>query len=297
MAARRMITLALSAALSGACSVEHDDPGPAAGTSPQAQPDAGSAPDNVSIRFVPHVFERAFACGETYADVGSKHTSITPADLRFYVQDLALIDESGEAVPVELDERSPWQTEQVALLDFQDDQGECSGTPETNDVITGHVPRGKYHGVRFANGVPEALNHEDPLHYPAPLQVTDLTWGWLTGFRFFVAEVRDADAAASGIGLLHIGSTACTGLRGDSTCNRPNRNRIELSDFDAKTAAIVVDVGELFSGTDIGAGSQCHSSGAGSDVCPAMAERLGVDFASGQPSPETQRVYRVAQVK
>jgi uncharacterized repeat protein (TIGR04052 family) len=294
MSASRFLLLVLSVvALSAACSTEYDDPP----SSSSAKPDRVSEPDAVEIHFLPQVLDRPFACGETYTDVGSEHTTITPADLRFYVQDLALIDASGEAVAVELDERSPWQAEQVALIDFQDDRGDCSGSPDKNDVITGHVRHGKYTGVSFSNGVPEALNHEDPLQYPAPLQVTDLTWGWLTGFRFFVAEVHDVDAAGSGIGLMHMGSTACTGLRGNSSCSRPNRNHVELEDFDPKANAIVVDMAALFSGTDVASDSQCHSSGAGAEVCPAMAERLGVDFSSGQASPDTQRVYRVGQVK
>lgn len=283
----RLLTLPLSILALSACTSQAES----------TAEEAITTPDSVEIRFLPQVLDRPFACGDTFEDIGSEHTTITPADLRFYVQDLALIDDQGKTVPVELDERSPWQAEQVALLDFQDDQGDCSGTPDTNGMITGHVPHGTYTGVSFSNGVPEALNHEDPLQYSAPLQVTDLSWGWLTGFRFFVAEVHDVDAAGSGIGLLHIGSTACTGLRGDSRCTRPNRNHVELHDFDPKENAIVVDVGELFSGSDVSVDSQCHSAGDGADVCPAMAQRLGLDFSNGEASPETQRVYRVAQVK
>lgn len=297
--------------LAAACAVDHDDDPratmqeqtkPDAGKPDAAQPDAAKPdaaklslrePEPVEIRFRPHIFERAFACGETYEEIGAKKSRVQPADLRFYVQDLALIDANGKTVPVQIDQRDPWQTPQVALIDFQDDRGVCSGTPETNDRITGLAPPGDYRGVVFSNGVPEQLNHEDPLKHPAPLQVSDLSWGWLTGFRFFVAELRHSDGM--GVGMLHIGSTACGGTLGRSTCANPNRNRVELKDFDPRRDEIVVDLGELFAETDVTMGSQCHGSSV-QLACAALFERLGVDMASGRPLPE-QRVYRVAQVK
>ena len=53
-----------------------------------------------------------------------------------FIQDVALLDESGRETPVKLDTRDPWQTPDVALLDFEDSTGECLGTPETNREIT-----------------------------------------------------------------------------------------------------------------------------------------------------------------
>jgi uncharacterized repeat protein (TIGR04052 family) len=275
---------------------------PVAGVGGSAGGGAGASPNdagrhNVTIRFKAKIFNQPFACRQTYHAVGAPESTVTPADLRFFVQDLRLIADDGRAVPVTYDERSPWQVASVALLDFEDQTGACSqGTAETNAEITGSVPHGHYDGVEFSNGVPEALNHEDPLKHPAPLQVTDLTWGWLTGFKFFVAELRqaadpddDASLGGSGLGMLHVGAAACNGTPGGTLCQHANRNDIRLPHFDPERDSIVVDVGALFSKTDLAQSIQCHSD---IEACEPLFANVGVDWKTGRTT-DTQTVYRV----
>jgi uncharacterized repeat protein (TIGR04052 family) len=259
-------------------------------------PDAGER-HNVTIRFRAKVFDQPFACRQIYRAVGAPEATVTPADLRFFVQDLRLIADDGRAVAVALDERSPWQIASVALIDFEDQTGACSqGTAITNTEITGSVPDGHYDGVQFSNGVPEDLNHADPLKYPAPLQVTDLTWGWLTGFKFFVAELRqaadpndDAGVAGSGLGMLHVGAAACNGTPQGTYCQHQNRNDVRLPHFDPEHNAIVVDVAALFSKTDLASDTQCHSD---IEACEPLFGNVGIDWKTGR-STDTQSVYRV----
>lgn len=299
--------------LSMACGDDTDSRPPAhdAGTLDAAAPAAGKrgggsggsgakAGKAVTIRFRAAVADRDFSCRERYEAMGSKKTAVVPADFRFYVQDLELIDAEGKEVPVELDKRAPWQTEDVALLDFEDMQGRCHGTPETNTTITGRVPDGTYQGVVFTNGVPEALNHLEQSKQPAPLDVTDLYWAWLTGYRFMVAELLQDDASAAadadagstltGIGLMHIGSTAC---RRDQGCTKANRNSVRLSDFDPSKDVIVADIAAIFEATDLSQDMQCHSADA---ICAPMFERVGVSFEDGK-SLDKQKLYRVAKAK
>ena len=261
--------------------------------------------DAVSIRFDARIGARPFACGERYAGLGSSGVAVEPSDLRFFVQDLALIDETGTRVPVELSERAPWQSAQaaqsaqtssVALLDFEDGTGACAhGTSERNDHIEGRVPVGVYRGLTFRNGVPESLNHGDPLRHPPPLQVTELTWGWLTGFKFFVAELRqvasaDDDAGiANGFGLLHVGSAACMAAGRTTVCRHPNRNEVRFEHFDPEHERIVVDVAALFADTDLTLDFQCHSD---VEACAPLFAKVGVDWATGASRP-TQQVFRV----
>ena len=250
----------------------------------------------VTIRFKPEVDGQPFACGQSFAGIGKTHIAVVPADFRFFVQDLKLIDDQGQEVAVELDDRSPWQTTDVALLDFEDQTGECVGNMPTNDRITGRVPPGRYRGVVFTNGVPEALNHEDPAKYPAPLQASDLTWAWLTGFKFFLAELRAAepggaavdDSHAPGIGLVHVGSRQCTKTDGTTRCARASRNQVSLNDFDPDMQVIVADIARVFDETDLTQDTQCHSA---DESCVSMFEQLGIDWASGQ-AVGTQHVYR-----
>lgn len=252
----------------------------------------------IKIRFKAKINGEDFACGRTYRGVGSPQVSVTPSDLRFFVQDVRLYDAKGKAVPVMLAERSPWQVPSVALLDFADQTGACNhGTAETNTEIVGTVPEGDYHGLSFVNGVPEELNHEDPLKHPPPLQATDLTWGWLTGFKFFVAELKhvaDPDSDAGGVdafggGLLHVGSAACTVIGSATTCRRPNRNLIRFLNFDPSKNVIAIDIGVLFTTTDLTQDLQCHSD---IDACEPLFASVGVAWSSGA-SGTNQIVFRV----
>jgi uncharacterized repeat protein (TIGR04052 family) len=285
---------------SGAPASDAAAPGPAAEPSADAAPTevpSAGAPEGsvpVRLRFVARVGEQPFACGSTYALAGGE--DFTPADLRLFVQDVALIDAAGDERAVQLDVRAPWQLDAVALLDFEDASAGClAGTREQNLEITGHVAAGDYRGIAFSNGVPEALNHADPSRLPPPLQAGSMSWGWLSGYRFLMAEIASAagpgDAGAPGSALLHLGSTACSGnpSAGSISCSKPNRNRVRLPEFDADTDAVVIDLAELFAGMDLATVTTCHSSG---DDCAPLFARIGLDLTSGTPT-EGQSIYRV----
>jgi uncharacterized repeat protein (TIGR04052 family) len=256
-----------------------------------------AATRSVRVRFQAQVGSEPFACGQTYVSgLSSASVRFTPADLRLFVQDVALLTSDGNEQPLTLDVRAPWQLEQVALLDFEDGSGAClAGTRELNLEVTGQVPNGDYRGLVFSNGVPEAQNHADPTRLPPPLQAGSMSWGWLLGYRFLMAEVAEvgaADAAVPGSALLHVGSTACSGnpSAGGIACGKPNRNRVRLDDFDPDTDAVIVDVASLFDATDLTQVTTCHSSGA---ECAPFFERVGIELDDGAPT-DGQTLYRVA---
>jgi uncharacterized repeat protein (TIGR04052 family) len=270
-----------------------NDAGPAGPNGPFPAATPAGATEAVRLRFVARVGAEPFACGSTYRT--SSGEGFTPADLRLFVQDIALLDSSGNEHSVTLDVRAPWQTDGVALIDFEDGSAAClAGTRDRNLEVSGRIAPGDYRGVAFSNGVPEALNHADPSRLPPPLQAGSMSWGWLQGYRFLMAEVAgtasSGDAAVPGSALLHLGSTACSGnpSAGGIACSKPNRNRIRLPEFDADADAIVVDLAELFGDMDLAAVTTCHSSG---QACAPLFERIGLDLASGTPN-DAQRLYR-----
>ena len=263
-----------------------------AGVPDSGAPDAGDAGGgeeptdqvSVTIKFEARVGKKAFACGEEYSGIGSKSTTVTPTDLRMFVQDLKLVTAAGKEVPVELDVRKPWQGKGVALLDFEDGSGDCGeGNTETNTKITGKVAKGSYVGVSFSNGVPEKLNHADPTTAADPLgEFASLSWGWLGGYRFTKVDVREVTQGDTfGAAMAHIGSTACSGnpQSGTVKCGKPNRNLVQLEDFDPKTNVIVFDLAAVFEQTDLTEMAECHSTG---EFCGPMFEAFGVDLKSGK---------------
>ena len=262
--------------------------------------DARSLGDNeqaLTLRFRAQLGEQRLACGTTYQQPGGARQSITLRDLRLFVQDVALVDAAGREVPVQLDNREPWQTRDVALLDFEDATGECFASVETNREISGVVPKGDYRALRFSHGVPEKLNHSDPQTFPAPLRTPGMSWNWLLGLRFVRFEVGaepepDADAGGgTGSYSLHVGSTGCKGSQNEGTikCAKPNRSRVELTDFELNKSEIVLDVSPLLSGSDLSQSVECHS---GTADCEPLFEALGVSYATGEPS-SAQTVFRL----
>lgn len=281
---------------------------------------------DVTLRFKAKVGSEDFACGRSYRDQGSAKSTVTPQDFRFFVSEIRLIAEDGSEVPLAIDERSPYQTSALALIDFTNQDGRCtSGGAGTNLTITGKVPAGKYRGIAFANGVPEQLNHADPSVAPAPLQAPGASWNWLLGYRFVMAEVVGSELrpvspavaagtttppahgsmapaptgghnpaagsmSSSGRGMAHLGSTACSGNPAlGFRCQKPNRPHIRLPDFDPSVHTIVADFGAIFRESDLDAGAECHSGG---ELCAPMFRALGLDFATGLALP-TQSVFHV----
>ena len=159
---------------------------------------AQSDTKEVKIDFEAWVGDREFACGESYDEVGAAETTITPTDFRFYVSDVALIDEEGNAVPLELEQDGKWQYQNVALLDFEDGTSGCdNGTAEMRTMVVGTVPEGDYQSLQFTMGVPEQLNHEDAAIAASPLNLTSMWWNWQGGYKFLRVEIETEQAIAN----------------------------------------------------------------------------------------------------
>ncbi len=164
---------------------------------------AGPAPaparQPVSIRFALQSGNDPVACGQDIKGLGVNKINAKLRDARFYISAPALIDKTGKEVPITL-ERNDWQYANVTLLDFENKTGNCKGTPEMNDVITGTVPAGKYKGLTFNVGVPSVvkgedgkdiiLNHSNVATATAPLDLQAISWSWQAGRRFIRFEIE-----------------------------------------------------------------------------------------------------------
>lgn len=258
---------------------------------------AANGPLDAVVRFAAVVGAEPFACGSKYASLGTEASSAEPTDLRFYVTGVSLIDEAGADVPLALTPDGAFQSADVVLLDFEDGTAACdNGTAQKNDTIRGKVPFGKYKGVAFTVGVPEALNHTDVATAPTPLNLTGLNWGWQLGRIFFASGVRaeTGDAGAANSTVVHIGSTGCTGEPADggvATCAKSNRATFRFPGFQPSANVLALDVRTLLQDQPLGSMKNgCHSFD--EPKCGKPFERFGLDFATGKPTA-TQTVFAV----
>ena len=268
---------------------------------------ATGATQDVALRFKPMVGDKPFACGQSYENIGTTNSKITPTDFRFYVHNVRLIDASGKETPVTLEQDGKWQFQNLALLDFENGTGPCSnGTADTNEVIKGKAPAGNYTGVKFTVGVPFEQNHQDPAKAPSPLNLTQLMWVWNAGYKFARIEMQTTGLPTGW--MLHLGSTGCSPSDTRQTiptkCEYPNRAEITLSNFNVNGDLVVTDLKKLLDGANMDVNQPktargCMSAQNDAD-CGPLFTNLGLPFA-GKESPgqkffATEKGIHTAQV-
>ncbi len=268
----------------------------------------GSTP--ITIGFDARVGEKPARCGETYTGVGTSKAAVFLQDFRIYVSNIRLVSASGQEVPFALTPDNQWQSDKVALLDFENATGNCNGNAATNSAIRGTAPAGEYTGLVFEIGVPYELNHKDPTLASAPLNYSGLTWPWRIGYKFTTIDLDTANKpaaaasapamqgmagmAASGFSI-HLGSTDC-GAGSPTTppaspCSNPNRPTYRLDGFNLTKQKVVLDLGSLLAGTDVTVNAPGSASGCMAfttdDDCIAIMERFGLAFRGKSSSGQT----------
>lgn len=202
-------------------------------------------------------------------------------DMRFYVHDIELQAADGSWRLLDLDAGTPWQNEDVVLIDLENGAGACrGGSAQINRAVTGVAEGGSFKGLRFTLGVPFELNHSDPVRAQSPLHLTVMHWHWQAGYKFLRAGVRDGDTCA----WLHLGSTQCQGMIGAiEACRNPNRTTVTLEAFDPTADVVAIDLAHLFAGVALTAPQPrgCMSDPNDTPCAPVLVN-LGV--AAGAPS-------------
>lgn len=244
----------------------------------------------ININFQAVVGAAPFSCSETY-EIGSTRSKMTVSDFRFFVQDVVLVDKSGKETPVRLTNDNKYQTEKVALLDFENGVGTCkNGTPEVNTTIRGEAPKGKYTGIKFKIGVPEELNHLDPTKQPSPLNITRMMWSWQSGYKFVRIDTKTTGRPNGYV--LHLGSAGCkTDEAQKTTCVNANRPEFVFSKFDPAKDVIDVDLKALYAAANVDINQEktaagCMSAPDDSDCKPVFTS-LGLAFGGEKPASQT----------
>jgi uncharacterized repeat protein (TIGR04052 family) len=258
-----------------------------------------TGPQPVTIDFKALVGDQAFSCADTagYA-IGTGTLPWIPKDFRFYVSNVRLVDATGAEAPVTLDS-SFWQGYGVALLDFENGTGNCTGgTLEMNTAVHGTVNPGTYVGLKFDVGVPAASNH---LNYQAanpPLSNSAMYWSWTSGYKFVKIDGLINRATPFTFNF-HLGSTGCTlATPGDFTtasCTTLNVPAASFAAFNPTTQAVALDLALLFTATNFdtadGGGAPGCMSGATDPECAPIFPKLGLPF--GATPAGTQTAFRL----
>jgi hypothetical protein len=209
---------------------------------------------SVSINFAAMVGDAAFACGQSYPNIGTSKSTITPSEFRVFVHGVELLTADGKAVPVTLEQDGKWQSENVAMLDFENGTGPCSnGTAETRTVI--------------------------------------MFWAWNSGHKFVRL---DAKTESGKNWVLHLGSAACSpnesATAAPTQCTYGNRATMQFDKFDLSRDVIVADIAALYAGSNLEenqprTAAGCMSGPSDSD-CGPIFSKLGLPFNDTPAVPQ-----------
>lgn len=232
----------------------------------------------------------AAACDVVFPAVDASGSDAVLADARLFISQIALMNEDAKWVDLTLDPDTIWQTDNVALLDFENGSGSCSasGTAEMNDVVKGELPDGEYEGVRFTVGVPFELNHLNDATAPAPLNSPGMFWQWQDGYKFLRVDFLPVGGDRWNV---HLGSRACDNAENPNSvppageCGRSNRGWVELPNYSLGTP-IRMDLSQLVAGADLSCNVDmsppgCMSAPAEGIDCSPVFGALGLDFERG----------------
>lgn len=248
---------------------------------------ATSGSTEITLNFRGMVGAESFACGRSYTAGGAM---LQAADFRLYLSDIQLLNSSGGSEPILLTNDGKWQTDRVALLDFEDKTGDCTGTSEVNTQIRGRVqtPSSSWTGLRFTVGIPFVDNHQDRAAAAAPLNLSAMFWSWQSGYKFLRFEGKTSSSVPF---VVHIGSTGCVKDVGGqvTSCSSPNRATITVNLTDPSSQTVLVDAAALLSGANLANPVECHSESDKAE-CGSYFKALGLPFM-GQTA--AQSLFRV----
>lgn len=253
-----------------------------------------SADDEVPLQvtFAARVGAAPFACGTVYPGVGTTGANVSVEDFRLFVSNVRTLDAAGREHPVKLLPDKKWQSETVALLDFENATGPCGelGTADLNSLVRGMARGDDIAGLRFSLGVPPGEAHQNVGLAKAPLNLGAMFWGWQAGYKFMRVDFTSTDAqGAATPWLIHIGSTGCQSeaptVAPTTTCARSNRAEVTLLGWNP-SKTVVVDLAALLSTANVLANTQATAPGCMSDAsdpeCQQVLGGLGLDPLTGQ---------------
>jgi uncharacterized repeat protein (TIGR04052 family) len=191
--------------------------------------------------------------------------------LAFFLSNVTLSGESPAYQP-QLSS-TPWQTENVVLIQpylpdcatESDDEDKTahnkqvsSETLKTNNYLQFATPvdLDSAEQLSFSLAVPFALNHQNPLLQPSPLNLPSMFWSWRSGHKFFRLDMQ----GPSNNWVFHLGSVGCNAVSTmrspQEECVQPNRVSFQL-DKKHNGSKLVMHLDRLMANTSMQNGGSC----------------------------------------
>lgn len=280
----------------------------------------GSSTESTSTRTISIPFE-AYAgnteinCAGTLQALGTGGVDATLSDFKLFVHNVRLVTDEGSELPVTLDDISGWQTDGIALLDFQDRFNGCDGDIKpTNTILHGRVADLPVviNGLRFTVGVPASHNHANYAVATAPLNTQSMFWSWQGGYKHMRFDVKPVGGVSRPdqydnqdppqplldvpLWQFHLGDTNCS-LDPVGTCQYRNHPEIDLNGFIEATSTVRIDYSALVASNtmsvDNGGAPGCMS-GLTDPECIDTFDKLGLDLgAADDVAPSPQSVFNL----
>lgn len=199
----------------------------------------------------------------------------------FFIYDIKLIAAGDRAQSFTLDtSRYP---DQVALITL--------GLNQNTFALQGSAVSDTFNDIEFIVGVPDALNHANPLQASSPLNNSQMFWSWQQGYKFLRIdghfEAGDTKApTTTRRWAFHLGSTGCaspSALRPPvEPCRYSHRVHVRLEDFDPQQNHIEVNLAALLSVLGNAGNTVCTADYQAQPVCVDLLAAVGLDAQSGE---------------
>ena len=175
--------------------------------------------------------------------------------------------------PVQIFNNSAISQTGVTLLGFR-----CSSSTNWSSLKVTLLPnkdraQAEKVTLAFTLGVPENLNHQNPLLAEPPLTASDMFWTWQQGYKFLRLDLNGFDSAENW--SFHLGSFGCQSSSSqrppEQPCQTSNRYRLTIAQYRLGDD-VVLHIDELLAGV-VTSGKNCMGNPS-SIACKPVLENL-----------------------
>jgi uncharacterized repeat protein (TIGR04052 family) len=231
---------------------------------------------SVEIQFALTYDDAAFSCDDKFVVDG---LAWQLSQLQFYISEIEVKDarNNWQSARVNVENSaaaSPPAAKNTTSSSVALMGGICGQAQTWRVNLASPIARDAIGGLKFTLGVPQHLNHLNPLTQPSPLNQSDMFWTWQLGYKFVRMEL----ASPNHQWIFHLGSTGCQSASPvrppEAPCLFANRPTIVLDNF-TEEKTIALDLSALLKDIKLSQDNSCQSA-QDLALCQQLFERVGI---------------------